>query len=158
MKSRGLRKIPTCSSGSYMVGRVLLRPSSPTIQHIYTYQIKKSVQSTGYDAVIGEDQENFIASTGFFHLRPTGVPSEFLLMLMRSTVVQMQLRQQATGGILSAAPVARVKYIIVPKLNGDVQKEIAEKVQEAHKQHKESLALLSTAKARVEELIETATK
>ena len=37
---------------SYMVGRVLLRPSSPTIQHIYTYQIKKSVQPTGYDAFI----------------------------------------------------------------------------------------------------------
>ena len=33
-----------------MVGRVLLRPSPPTIQHIYTYQIKKSVQPTGYDA------------------------------------------------------------------------------------------------------------
>ena len=35
-----------------MVGRVLLRPSPPTIQHIYTYQIKKSVQPTGYDAII----------------------------------------------------------------------------------------------------------
>ena len=50
------------------------------------------------------------------------------------------------------------KTLFQPKLNGDVQKEIAEKVHKAHKQHKESLALLSTAKARVEELIETATK
>ena len=51
MKSRGLRKIPTCSSGAIWSVRFCSPPSSTTIQHIYTYQIKKSVQSTGYDAL-----------------------------------------------------------------------------------------------------------
>ena len=49
---KGAPQKPDLLLRSYMVGRVLLRPSSPTIQHIYTYQIKKSVQPTGYDASI----------------------------------------------------------------------------------------------------------
>jgi len=116
------------------------------------------VGSIDKSAVIGKDQEGFIASTGFFHLRPKDVSTEFLLMLMRSTIVQMQLRQQATGGILSGVPDSRVKYIIVPKVNRDLQKEITAKVRAAHKKHKESLELLAAAKARVEELIESAVK
>ena len=47
---KGAPQKPDLLLRSYMVGRVLLRPSPPTIQHIYTYQIKKSVQPTGYDA------------------------------------------------------------------------------------------------------------
>ena len=116
------------------------------------------VGSIDKSAVIGKDQDGFIASTGFFHLRPKGVSPEFLLMLMRSTIVQMQLRQQATGGILSGVPDARVRYIVVPKVTRDVQKEVAAKVRSAHKKHKESLALLAAAKSRVEELIENAVK
>ena len=48
---KGAPQNPDLLLRSYMVGRVLLRPSPPTIQHIYTYQIKKSVQPTGYDAL-----------------------------------------------------------------------------------------------------------
>ena len=116
------------------------------------------VGSIDKSAIIGKKQEGFIASTGFFHLRPRGVPSEFLLLLMRSTIVQMQLRQQATGGILSGVPGARVRFVIVPKVDNDIQQEIAAKVREAHEKHKESLVLLAAAKARVEELIESAAK
>ena len=49
---KGAPQNPDLLLRSYMVGRVLLRPSPPTIQHIYTYQIKKSVQPTGYDAFV----------------------------------------------------------------------------------------------------------
>ena len=49
---KGAPQKPDLLLRSYMVGRVLLRPSPPTIQHIYTYQIKKSVQPTGYDALL----------------------------------------------------------------------------------------------------------
>ena len=47
---KGAPQKPDLLLRSYMVGRVLLRPSPPTIKHIYTDQIKKSVQPTGYDA------------------------------------------------------------------------------------------------------------
>ena len=77
---------------------------------------------------------------------------------MRSKIVQMQLRQQATGGTLSGVSDARVKYIIVPEVEESMQKEIAAKVRLAHQEYKKSLSLLATAKARVEELIEEATK
>jgi len=115
------------------------------------------VGSIDKSAVVGRNQNDFIASTGFFHLRPKpGVPSEFLLMLMRSPVVQMQLKQQATGGILSSVPDSRVKYVLVPRVDVAVQKEVAKLVKAAHKKHGESLALLEEAKARVEQLIEEA--
>ena len=62
---KGAPQNPDLLLRSYMVGRVLLRPSPPTIQHIYTYQIKKSVQSTGYDAHFnrqGDNQNKVFAS------------------------------------------------------------------------------------------------
>ena len=117
------------------------------------------VGSIDKSAAIGKHQDGYVASTGFFHLRPkVGISTEFLLMLMRSQVVQMQLRQQATGGILSTVPDSRVKYILVPKVEKSVQKGVAAKVKAAQKKHQESLDLLAEAKAMVERLIEAAAK
>ncbi len=60
---KGAPQNPDLLLRSYMVGRVLLRPSPPTIQHIYTYQIKKSVQPTGYDALFFQFKNELIEVT-----------------------------------------------------------------------------------------------
>jgi type I restriction enzyme S subunit len=107
-------------------------------------------------AIISGEQDYFIASTGFFHLRPSTVPSEYLLMLVRSLCVRMQFQQEATGGILSAVPDSRLKYVIVPKLPGPVQQKIARLIMDSHAAKRESITLLDQAKIRVEQLIEEA--
>lgn len=107
-------------------------------------------------ALISADENGYIASTGFFHFRPKTVSPEYLLMLVRSRCVSMQFQQQATGGILSAVPDARLKYVIVPRFPQKLQDKVTELVIQAHQAKRESDALLQQAKARVEQLIEEA--
>jgi type I restriction enzyme, S subunit len=107
-------------------------------------------------AIVDHAQDGFIASTGFFHLRPRTISSEFLLMLVRSKCVRMQFQQQSTGGILSAVPDSRLKHVIIPKLPQTLQSEITELVKLSHSAKRQSQKLLEQAKARVEQLIEEA--
>lgn len=109
-------------------------------------------------AVISDEQDGFIASTGFFHLRPRTVSSEYLLMAVRSKVVRLQFQQQATGGILSAVPDSRLKHVIVPKLPVAIQQKIGDLVAASHQAKRKSDELLEQAKTRVERFIEEAVK
>lgn len=114
------------------------------------------VGSVDKAAVIDAAQSGFIASTGFFHFRPISVPSEYLLILVKSKCVRMQFQQQATGGILSAVPDSRLKNIIVPKLPDKLQQKISDLVFQSHRAKRKSQELLEQAKSRVEQLIEEA--
>lgn len=107
-------------------------------------------------ALISPAEDGYIASTGFFHFRPKTVSPEFLLMLVRSRCVSMQFQQQATGGILSAVPDGRLKYVIVPRFPQKLQDMVTDLVAQAHQAKRESDALLEKAKDRVEQLIEEA--
>lgn len=109
-------------------------------------------------SVIDYAQDGYVASTGFFHLRPLKVSPEYLLMLVRSKCVCMQFQQQSTGGILSAVPDSRLKNVIVPKLPERLQQEITTLVIQSHEAKKKSQELLDQAKARVEQLIEEAVR
>ena len=109
-------------------------------------------------AIIADEQNGFIASTGFFHLRPLTVSSEYLLLLVRSQCVRMQFIQQATGGILSAVSDNRLKHVIIPKLPEGIQAEITDLVKRSHVAKNEADRLLNQAKSRVEQLIEEAIK
>lgn len=107
-------------------------------------------------ALISTGEDDYIASTGFFHFRPKTVSPEYLLMLVRSRCVSMQFQQQATGGILSAVPDGRLKYVIVPRFPQKLQDKVTDLVAQAHQAKRKSDALLEKAKARVEQLIEEA--
>lgn len=109
-------------------------------------------------AIVANEQDGFLASTGFFHLRPLAVSSEYLLMLVRSQCVRMQFQQQATGGILSAVPESRLKHVLVPKLAETIRDEIADLVRQSHAAKRESVRLLDQAKSSVEKLIDAAVR
>lgn len=114
------------------------------------------VGSIDKSAIITGAQDGFIASTGFFHLRPKSISSEYLLMLVRSCCVQMQLQQQSTGGILSAVPDSRLRNVIIPNVPQIIQDRITDLVRLSHEMKMESSQLIAQAKARVEQLIEKA--
>jgi type I restriction enzyme, S subunit len=104
-------------------------------------------------ALIGDDQNGFLASTGFFHLRPTKVSPEYLTLLVRSKAVRMQLQQEATGGILSAVADSRLKHVIVPRLSHSLQEQAGGLLQESHAAKTRAAALLIQAKEAVEALL-----
>lgn len=109
-------------------------------------------------ALVSDDEDGFLASTGFFHFQSDFYTPEYLLILMKSKIIKEQLFQESTGGILSAVSDSNLKNIIIPIVDETIRNEIALKVKKSHKALKQSKQLLEDAKAKVEALIEEASR
>jgi len=105
-------------------------------------------------AMVSEEYNEAIGSTGFFVLRPSLVSSGYLLALVKSTIVQEQLRCESSGTILAAVPAKSLPNIIVPNIPYEKQEEIASLVQQSHTARREAKTLLEKAKRAVEIAIE----
>ena len=114
------------------------------------------VGSVDKAGLVSENENGFIASNGFFQFRSNYYSPEFLLILIKSTIIKEQFQQQSTGGILSAVPEQNLKHIVIPKIDIDIQKKITVLVKDAHQKARTSKDLLAQAKNRVEQLIEEA--
>lgn len=104
--------------------------------------------------IVDQTMEGALASTGFFHFRTKGASPYYLLLLVRSKIIKMQLLQEATGGILSAVPDQKLKNVIVPTVPASLQIHLHSLVYDSHQAKKESEILLEKAKKRIEDLIE----
>ena len=105
-------------------------------------------------ALVSAENHGAIGSTGFFVLRPRTVESGYLLALVKSVIVQEQMRCEASGTILAAVSPKSLRNIIVPKVETSDQTEISSLVQESHAARREAKALLDKAKSAVEVAIE----
>ena len=105
-------------------------------------------------ALITEEFNNAICSTGFHVLRSAEINPETLLLLMKSTPIQALLKQGCSGTILTAILPDALKAIKLPLIRKEVQNELAAKVQESFALRKESKRLLDLAKNAVEVAIE----
>ena len=105
-------------------------------------------------ALVSEEYDGAIGSTGFFVLRPRTVSSGYLLALIKSIIVREQMHCEASGTILSAVPAKSLKNIIVPNIPPEKQDEISALVQQSHTARREAKNLLEKAKRAVETAIE----
>lgn len=101
-------------------------------------------------ALVDEQFEGSIASTGFFQFRSKSILPEVLLVLAKSIIIQTQLKRECTGTILTAVPEKAVEKIMIPILTLKTQQEIAKLVQESHEARKKAKQLLDKAKSEVE--------
>ena len=104
-------------------------------------------------ALVDEEYEGSLASTGFFQFRGRGLQPEVLLVLSRSIVLQTQFKRECAGTILTAVPNESLKRIIVTILRPGVQQGIAELVRQSHEARRKAKQLLEEAKEKVEEAI-----
>lgn len=104
-------------------------------------------------ALVSKEQEEYLASNGFFQFRSKDILPEVLLVLAKSFVLQMQFEKQTAGTILTAVPKEAVKNIVVPKVDKPTQQKIAELVQKSHEARSKAKQLLEQAKNKVENLI-----
>lgn len=107
-------------------------------------------------ALVGESQNGYLASTGFFQFRSNEILPEVLLILTKSIVMQWQMKRHCVGTILTAVPSEALNKMIVPVLFMEKQKQIAELVRKSHEARKKSKELLDQAKRKVEEMIDSA--
>ena len=105
-------------------------------------------------ALVPEEYNRAIGSTGFFVLRTRAVPSAYLLALTKSIVVREQMRCESSGTILAAVPAKSVRNIIIPNIPLDMRDTISQMVQQSHIARREAKAILEKAKHAVEIAIE----
>lgn len=109
-------------------------------------------------ALVGEKFAGSLASTGFFQFRSKVYDPCYVLVLLRSTAVRMQLEREATGAILSAVPRRSLERVIVPSIPAAARESIAARVAEAHSAYRDAERLLDEAKRRVEQMLEQEAK
>lgn len=107
-------------------------------------------------ALVNEQQDNLVGSTGFFVFRKEGLLPEVSLVLCKSPIIQLLLKREAQGTILTAIPTRSLKRVPVPVLGDAIQKEIADLVRGSHKSLQLFQELLADAKRRLEAMIEEA--
>ena len=113
--------------------------------------VEGSLQSC---ALITEEYNNALCSTGFYVLESDILNSETLLVLFKSKPMQALLKQRCSGTILTAITKDEFLSMPLPQIDVTLQKEIAIKVQESFAQRRESELLLNYAKRVVEIAVE----
>ena len=114
--------------------------------------IEGSLQSV---ALVTDEYDKAICSTGFYVVKSETINPETLLVLFKSEPMQNLLKQGCSGTILTAIGRNELHNIVMPKIRNEVQKEIAEYVQKSISLRKEAKQLLENAKLQVEDAIST---
>ena len=105
-------------------------------------------------ALISNELDNALCSTGFHVINSDKINSETLLIFLKSLAGQLQLKKGCSGTILTAINDDEFNSIILPKVTVDIQKEIKKKISEMYETKALSTRLLDIAKQGVEMAIE----
>ena len=116
--------------------------------------IEGSLQSV---ALVTDEYDNAICSTGFYVVNSTTINPETLLVLFKSEPMQNLLKQGCSGTILTAIGKTEFQNLVMPKIRKEIQTEIAEYVQKSMSLRGEAKKLLDQAKRMVEKEIEEGT-
>ena len=105
-------------------------------------------------ALIDEEYDQALCSTGFHVVNSQAFNSETLLVLLKSIVGQLQLKKGCSGTILTAINKDEFGKVILPIIVEEKQAQIQRKVVESFRLRKQSKHLLECAKRAVEIAIE----
>lgn len=105
-------------------------------------------------ALVEEDYDGALCSTGFYVLKSNVLNSETLLVLFKSPLVKELMRKGCSGTILTAIGRQELERIPIPLIRQEIQDEIAQHVQSSISLRKESQQLLEYAKLTVEGAIQ----
>ena len=114
--------------------------------------IEGSLQSV---ALVTDEYDKAICSTGFYVIKSKTLNPETLLVLFKSEPIQNLLKQGCSGTILTAIGRNELQNIVMPKIRNEVQTEIAAYVQKSISLRNEAKQLLESAKLKVEDAIFT---
>ena len=110
--------------------------------------------SLGSIALISEEYDQALCSTGFHVVNSKTFNSETLLVLLKSIVGQLQLKKGCSGTILTAINKDEFGKVILPIISEKKQTQIQKKVTESFNLRKQSKHLLDCAKRAVEMAID----
>ncbi len=101
-------------------------------------------------ALVGNEYDKSLCSTGFYVVNSQFYNAETLLVLLKSIVGKMLLKKGCNGTILTAINKDEFANVVLPKINSTKQLEIQQKVTESFNLRKQSKQLLESTKKAVE--------
>lgn len=105
-------------------------------------------------ALVPDEYEGALCSTGFYVLRSERLNPETLLTLFKSLPVMEMMRRGCSGTILTAIARQELERVPLPLIRSEVQEEIAAHVRRSFALQSEAKRLLDEAKLTVEQAIE----
>lgn len=125
-------------------------------QRIQTGQVIASSIEGSLDrcALVTDEYDNALCSTGFHRFQSKLINPETLLLLFKSWPIQQLMKRGCSGTILSAILPDELAHVVLPLIEPHLQKDLAAKVQESFALRRESKHLLELAKRTVELAIE----
>ena len=105
-------------------------------------------------ALVDEQYGQALCSTGFHVINSKQLNPETMLVLLKSTAGQLQLKKGCSGTILSAINKDTLKQVVLPVIEAKTQTQIQQKVAESATLRRQSRHLLDSAKRAVEIAIE----
>lgn len=105
-------------------------------------------------ALITNEYDNALCSTGFYVLQSSVLNPETLLTLFKSQLIQNLMKKGCSGTILTAISKSELEKIPMPIVRQEIQDEIAKHVRKSFELRTEAMQLLENAKFTVESTIE----
>jgi restriction endonuclease S subunit len=109
-------------------------------------------------ALITNEYDGAICSTGFYVVDSAKINSETLLIIFKSELIQQLMKQRCSGTILSAVSKTAFENMPFPLISKEKQREIANMVQKSFALRQQSEQLLDMAKRATEIAIEDGEK
>ena len=109
-------------------------------------------------ALVPEELNNSLATTGTFVINSDNFYSEFLFLLFKTELTKFQLEQKTAGAIMTAVPKTTFGDLLIPLISKSNQEPISTLVRESFSLRKESKNLLEKSKKVVERAIENGTR
>lgn len=106
-------------------------------------------------ALVTDEYDGALCSTGFYVLKSHLINPETLLVLFKSLPVQSLMKKGCSGTILTAIGKSEFEKIPIPLIRQEVQDEIAKHIQKSCELRMEAMQLLENAKLTIETAIET---
>lgn len=105
-------------------------------------------------ALVSDEHDGALCSTGFYVLSSSQLNPETLLTLFKSLPIQKLMKKGCSGTILTAIGKSELEKIPLPLIRTEVQEEIARHIQKSFALRKEATQLLGKAELTVEAAIE----
>lgn len=105
-------------------------------------------------ALITDEYDGALCSTGFYVLQSQLINPETLLTLFKSQPIQSLMKKGCSGTILTAIGKSEFERLPIPIIRKEVQERIAYHIQRSFALRKEAVQLIENAKLSVESVIE----
>lgn len=105
-------------------------------------------------ALVTDEYDKALCSTGFYVLQSSLINPETLLTLFKSQPIQNLMKKGCSGTILTAINKSELAQIPIPLIPKRIQDEIAKRVQKSFELRREAIQLLENSKLFVEKIIE----